>query len=84
MPKTIIERIENFIVEPFEGTLPKHIKQFCSGRQIVTRKTVDNLKAAGEIVLKQIKGINSLKLRKKFNCSFKDCTFTFPLKLLQW
>ena len=63
MPKTIIERIENFIVEPFKGTLPKHIKQFCSGRQTVTRKIVDNLKEAGEIVLKEIKGINTTKLR---------------------
>lgn len=75
MPKTIIERIENIILEPFDEILPKHIKQFCAGRIIVTKKVVDNLKEAGDVILKEAKS----KLYLKNDCQKERYFYTFKV-----
>ena len=54
MPKTIVERNENIILESAFETAPKHIKKFCGDRIIVTEKVVDDLEEAAKLAVKGI------------------------------
>ena len=63
MPKTIIERNENIILESALETAPKHIKKFCGDRKIVTEKVVNDLEEAAKIAKKGIGIICTIKLR---------------------
>jgi len=52
MPKTIVEREENIMLDTAFETAPKHIKKFCGDRKIVTEKVVDDLEEAAKLAIK--------------------------------